>query len=75
MLKRKNQPLPPVRLSTPKRDAAFVGWQKTGSGDVFALYNITAADHPSHGSTVTEQSLLKLNLEIPLTPLRPVKMR
>lgn len=46
-------------------DAKFLGWQKTGSGEVFALYNVTAADHPSFGSTVTEKSLQKLNLQVP----------
>ena len=59
--------------STQPEDAVFMGWQKTGSGKVFALYNITAADHPSLGSTVTNRSLLKLNLQIPQTPHRPEK--
>ena len=35
------------------------------SGDVYALYTITAADHPSCGSTVTEKTLNKLNLQVP----------
>ncbi len=55
------------------QDAVFVGWQKTGGGETFALYTITAADHPSLGSTVTDTSLRKLNLQIPRTPRRPVK--
>lgn len=56
-------------------DAEFLGWQKTGWGEVFALYNITAADHPSFGSTVTEKSLQKLDLQVPAAPLPrgPVK--
>lgn len=49
-------------------DATFLGWQKTRSGKAFALYNVTAANHPSHGSTVTETSLRKLNLQVPGTP-------
>lgn len=55
--------------SSSDSDAKFLGWQKTGSGEVFALYNITAADHPSFGSTVTEKGLQKLNLRVPATPL------
>jgi len=50
-------------------DAKFLGWQETGSGGMFAFYNITAANHPSFGSTVTEKSLQKLSLKIPDTPL------
>jgi len=52
-------------------DAVFVGWQKTSSGEPFALYNITAAHHPSRGSTVTDQTLRKLHLTIPKTPAPP----
>jgi hypothetical protein len=48
-------------------DATFLGWQKAGSGEVFALYNITAAGHPSRGSTVTGRTLEKLNLQVPGT--------
>jgi hypothetical protein len=56
-------------------DAEFFGWQKTLSGERFALYNITAADHPSFGSTVTENDLHMLNLQIPgaLLPQGSVK--
>ncbi len=50
-------------------DATFLGWQKTGSGEVFALYNVTAANHPARGSTVTENGLHKLNLQVPGVPL------
>jgi hypothetical protein len=53
-------------------DAVFAGWQTTRSGESFALYTITAADHPSRGSTVTDKSLMNLNLKIPQTPGRPV---
>jgi hypothetical protein len=48
-----------------------MGWQKMESGELLALYNITAAGHPSLGSTVTDKSLLELNLQVPQTPLRP----
>jgi hypothetical protein len=54
-------------------DARFLGWQKTHSGEVFAFYNITAADHPLYGSTVTDDTLNKLNLQIPELPSNNVK--
>ena len=58
--------------SSPERpldeDAVFKGWQKTGSGEVFALFNITAPGHPAHGSTVTDKTLLKLHLHVPDAP-------
>lgn len=49
-------------------DAKFLGWQNLRSGKRIAFYNITAAEHPSYGSTVTEVSLRKLNLKVPNTP-------
>jgi len=49
-------------------DAVFKGWQKTGSGEVFALFNITAPGHPAHGSTVTDKTLHKLHLQVPGAP-------
>jgi hypothetical protein len=51
-------------------DAEFLGWQEKKSGEPFAFYNITAADHPSFGSTVTEGSLKRLGLQIPAAPLQ-----
>ena len=54
-------------------DAVFTGWQRMRSGEPVALYTITAADHPSRGSTVTHKSLLDLNLKIPQTPGPPGK--
>ncbi len=69
----------PVALTLPQRsrdeDAVFKGWQKSHSGAPFALYNITAAGHALRGSTVTEASLLKLNLQVPQTPLPPDSSR
>ncbi|MGB2869501.1 MAG: hypothetical protein WBD36_13685 [Bacteroidota bacterium] len=49
-------------------DAEFLGWQKTPSGEQFALYNVTAEQHPLYRSTVSEQTLRRENLEIPSTP-------
>jgi len=57
------------------KDAVFKGWQKTGSGEVFALYNITVAGHPLHGSTVTGETLHKLKLQIPGTPPPQVTLK
>ena len=55
--------------SSPERpldeDAVFKGWQKTGSGEVFALYNITATGHPLRGSTVSDKTLHKMGLQVP----------
>jgi hypothetical protein len=53
---------------TRSEDAVFKGWQKTGSGEVFALYNVTSANHPAFGSTVTDKTLHRLNLQVPGTP-------
>jgi hypothetical protein len=76
MIRMKNPTAPALRQSTQTKDAIFRGWQETGSGEVFALYDIRAEGHPSFGSTVTEKSLRKLNLEIPKTPppQAPVKI-
>jgi len=49
-------------------DAVFIGWQKTSWGETFPLYNVKTANHPAHGSTVTEKSLCRLHLRIPPTP-------
>ncbi len=46
-------------------DAVFLGWQETLSGDAIALYNITAENYPSYGSTVTDRILRDLELQIP----------
>ncbi len=54
-------------------DAEFLGWQKTRRGEAFALYNVTAEQHPLYRSTVSEKTLRKQNLEIPPTPLREDK--
>jgi len=50
-------------------DAKFLGWQKTLWEEIFALYNIPAAGHPSFGSPVTGNTLHKLNLQVPGAPL------
>ncbi len=49
-------------------EAVFIGWQKTPSGKIFALYNVIAESHPLHGSTVTEPTLREHNVPIPQTP-------
>ncbi|RPI04021.1 MAG: hypothetical protein EHM64_11335 [Ignavibacteriae bacterium] len=54
-------------LKDANSDAVFIGWQKTTSGDAFPLYNITAKDHPHYLSTVSEQTLRKMNIKIPPT--------
>ena len=51
--------------NTRDEDAVFKGWQETGRGSSFPLYMIMATDHPSRGSTVSEQTLRKLNLQVP----------
>ena len=50
-------------------DAVFLGWQSNFEGGFFPLYIITAQNHPSNGSTVTDETLRKMKLEIPQTPL------
>jgi hypothetical protein len=54
---------------TRSEDAVFKGWQEIRSGEVFALYNITSTGHPALGSTVSESTLHKLNLDVPCAPL------
>ena len=73
MYKGKNPTARTLPQSARKEDAVFMGWQRMGSGEALALYNITAAGHPSLGSTVTDKGLVKLNLQIPQTPLRAGK--
>jgi hypothetical protein len=51
--------------NTSDSDAIFLGWQETSSGTPLALYNVTAVDHPSYGSTVSRATLRKLKLHIP----------
>lgn len=53
------------KIFAPDSDAEFIGWQETPSGEVFALYIVTAAGHPLCGSTVSEKTLKKLNLKPP----------
>jgi len=60
-----------VQQRSRTNDAVFTGWQTVKSGEVFALYNVTAAHHPSFGSTLTETGLRKLDLRIPWTPVPP----
>jgi hypothetical protein len=52
------------------KDAEFIGWQYTPRGENFALYNIIDRTHPSYGSTVTEETLRRLKLQVPQTPMK-----
>ncbi len=52
-------------------DAQFIGWEKTPTGEVFALYNVLLENHPLYHSTVSEKTLREQNLNIPLTPPLP----
>jgi hypothetical protein len=61
MIKEKEQP-------SSVGDAEFLGWQET-SRKPFALFNITHPEHPARGSTVSEETLRELNLDIPKIPL------
>jgi phage/plasmid-like protein (TIGR03299 family) len=54
-------------LPDPDSDAAFLGWQGSLSGDIFPLYTITARDHPSFHSTVSDVTLRKMHLRTPRT--------
>jgi hypothetical protein len=58
--------------SRSEEDAAFLGWQENPLGENFPLFTITAPGHPLRGSTVSDQTLRKLNLHPP-DILRPEK--
>ena len=69
MLKNRKPAGRTARQGPPGTDAVFLGWQPMRSGEVYALYNITATGHPSHGSTVTGPTLRKLHLRVPGTTI------
>ena len=71
MFKNKKLSLPTSdsHRSVQTNDAVFLGWQSNFEGGFFPLYIITAQNHPSNGSTVTDETLRKMKLEIPQTPL------
>ena len=52
-------------------DAEFLGWQETVTGNVVPLFNIVTPGHSYYGSTVTEQTLRNLNLQLPELPDPP----
>lgn len=54
-----------TKLSSSNTEFVFIGWQETIAGNNIALYNITAANHPSFGSTVSEKAQNMINLKIP----------
>jgi hypothetical protein len=69
MFKKRNSLTSALPRRADDEDARFMGWQRTKSGEVIALYNVTATGHPSHGSTLSDSGLRKLNLKIPRTPV------
>jgi len=46
-------------------DANFLGWQETLKGEIYPLFNITVADHPSYHSTVSDTTLRSMGLRVP----------
>ncbi len=53
------------------KDAKFLAWQPTQTGEIVALFNIIDRKHPSYGSTVTADTLHNLHLQVPSTPPKP----
>lgn len=53
------------KSSVPDSDVVFIGWMERLSGGAIRLYNVTKAGHPLHGSTVSDNTLRKLNLQPP----------
>jgi phage/plasmid-like protein (TIGR03299 family) len=51
---------------SPDSDAEFLGWQETLSGAIVPLYSVTVANHPLYHSTVSEATLRRLHLRVPL---------
>jgi hypothetical protein len=68
MFKDKNSTARILPQGNKNEDAVFLGWQRTRSNGDLALYTITVEGHPSNGSTVTDKTLQKLNLQVPSTP-------
>ena len=69
---------PPSQADTAEAatsDAEFLGWQETKSGEVYALYTVTAKQHPLYQSTVSERTLRRHQLQIPPAPPtgKPIK--
>jgi hypothetical protein len=58
----------PTNTNEANSDAVFLGWQRTPQGEVFALYNVIAKEHPLYRSTVSGKTLYEQRLEIPPTP-------
>jgi hypothetical protein len=59
--------------SRTKSEAVFIGWQEGLVGTRLALFNITADGHPSNGSTVGENTLRKLDIQVPAVPFHESK--
>jgi len=66
-----NQELESSHPAPVNSDAEFLGWERTPKGEIFALYNVIAKQHPLYQSTVSEKTLNQQHLQIPQTPLPP----
>jgi hypothetical protein len=73
MFRNKNLSASDSPQSNQSEDAVFIGWQQVDEKEAFPLYTITASDHTSYGSSVSDKTLRALNLQIPETP--PFKNR
>jgi phage/plasmid-like protein (TIGR03299 family) len=49
-------------------EAVFAGWNEEKPDEMFPLFRVVKAGHPSYLSTVTEEVLASLHLRIPRTP-------
>jgi hypothetical protein len=70
--RKKYLPAPHQEIKYQSKDAKFLGWQETAKGDKVALFNIITQKHPRRGSTVTEETLRNLNLQVPAVPAKPL---
>ncbi len=57
--------LNPKKPSGPTSDADFLGWQKSATGTIIPLFNITDPRHPSYRSTVSDTTLRSMRLRVP----------
>jgi hypothetical protein len=69
--RQESQSLKPLLRENVHDDAVFIGWQETPDREYFALFNITTTQHRLNHSTVTEKTLRKEHLQVPLVPLPP----
>ena len=57
-----------TKASGSDSDAKFLEWKKTLYGDIYPIFKITAANHPLDQSTVSEETLRKMRLQVPRIP-------